>query len=116
VEEEGDLRLLVFLAMEYERESSRTVCSVVPNCSEVGEDLFIVFFEIRPLVTCHISRFFEKPGQPDFAPDRPVHSPVRPGHRPGRPVSNRSWDRDLTGQASGLTGCGPDVTGAETGC
>ena len=46
MEEERDLRLLVFLAMEYERESSRTACSVVPNCSEVGEGLFIVFFEI----------------------------------------------------------------------
>jgi hypothetical protein len=80
VEEEGDLRLLVFLAMEYERESSRTVCSVVPNCLEVGEGLFIVFFEIWPLVTCHISRFLEEPGQPDLAPDRPVHCPVRPGH------------------------------------
>ena len=65
MEEEGDLRLLVFLAMEYERESSRTACSVVPNCSEVGEGLFIVFFEIWPLVTCHLSFSPDKPGQPD---------------------------------------------------
>ena len=34
----------------------------MPNCSEVGEDLFIVFFEIWPLVTCHLSIFLEKPG------------------------------------------------------
>ena len=49
VEEEGDLRLLVFLSMEYERESSRTVCNVVPKCSEVGEGVFIGPLEIQPL-------------------------------------------------------------------
>ena len=51
MEEEGDLRLLVFLAMEYERESSRTACSVVPNHSEVGEGLLIVSLVIWPLLT-----------------------------------------------------------------
>ena len=79
MEEEGDLRLLVFLAMEYERESSRTACSVVPTLSEVGEGLFIVYFEIWPLPTCHVIRFLEEPGRPDLAPARPAHRPVRPG-------------------------------------
>ena len=49
VEEEGDLRLLVFLSMEYERESSRTVCNVVPKCSELGEGVYICLLEIQPL-------------------------------------------------------------------
>ena len=48
VEEEGYLRLLVFLSMEYEREreSSRTVFNVVPKCSEVEEGVFIGPLEI----------------------------------------------------------------------
>jgi hypothetical protein len=45
VEEEGDLRLLVFLSMEYERKL-KTSCSVVPNRSKVGEGLFIGPLEI----------------------------------------------------------------------
>ena len=72
MEEEGDLRLLVFLTMEYERESSRTACSVVPNPSEVEEGLYIVSLQIRSLVTCHLSSFLEIPGQPGLAPDKPV--------------------------------------------
>ena len=42
MEEEGDLNLLVFATMEYERESSRTKYNVMPNVSEVEEGVYIV--------------------------------------------------------------------------
>ena len=46
MEEEGDLKLLVLATMEYERESSRIEYSVVPNCSEIGEGVFILQLKI----------------------------------------------------------------------
>ena len=42
MEKEGDPELLVLATMEYESESSRTEYSVMPNCSEVEERVFIV--------------------------------------------------------------------------
>ena len=45
MEEEGDLKLLVFATMEYERESSRTEYSVMPDQPEVGEVVYIVWGE-----------------------------------------------------------------------
>ena len=62
MEEEGDLRLLVFLAMEYEIESSRTACSVVPTPSKVEEGVFIVVFKIWPLDNLPHQIFFEEAG------------------------------------------------------
>ena len=76
----------MFLAMEYERESSRTACSVVPTPSEVEEGVYIVSFEIWPLTTCHVSFLLEIPGQPDHRPERPVQGPVGPGQGPDPPV------------------------------
>ena len=82
MEEEGDLRLLVFLTMEYERESSRTACGVVPTPSEVGEGVFIVSLEIWPLQLVHLSISSRNPV--NRARDRAVRRRVR---------SDRAWDR-----------------------
>ena len=49
MEEEGDPKLLMFPIMEYERESSRTEYDMLPNSSELGEEVFIVQVEIEPL-------------------------------------------------------------------
>ena len=82
MEEEGDLRLLVFLSMEYERESSRTVCSVVPNCPEVEEGVFIVSLEIWPLQLD--TSAFSSRNSVNRVWDRAVRRRVR---------SDRAWDR-----------------------
>ena len=84
------MRLLVFLTMEYERERARTACSVVPTPSEVGEGVYIVSLEIWPLMTCHLSSFLEKPGQPGQGTGRSAQGPVRPGLGPDRPVQTGS--------------------------
>ena len=57
MEEEGDLKILVFSTMEYERESSRTEYIVMPNLLKVEEGVYIVwgrnypFFEISACIS-----------------------------------------------------------------
>ena len=45
MEEGGDPELLVLATMEYERESSKTENSVMPNSSELEEGVYIVWVE-----------------------------------------------------------------------
>lgn len=118
--------------MEYERESSRTSCSVVPNCSEVGEGVFIVSLEIWPL-QLDTSAFSSRnlvnrvwgwatrcAGQSDRARGRTVRSipdlaPGRDRGRTCRSVHGPQLPPVLKSVLTGAPGPQPGLAGRGTG-
>lgn len=114
------------------RESSRTACSVVPNCSEVGEGVFIVSLEIWPLQLVHLSissrnpvnrawdRAVRRRGRSDRARGRTVRSKpeLGPGLDRGRSLSRRNglWlSPKQVSVGAGASGPRPGPTGRATG-
>jgi hypothetical protein len=76
VEEEGDLKLLVFHNNGERASELEEQIFVMPNCPELEEGVFIASAQNPTVGHLSSSASVEEPGRPDAPPDGPAYSPV----------------------------------------
>ena len=115
MEEEGDLRLLVFYNNGARASELEEQIFVMPNCPELEEGVFIASAQNPTVGHLSSSASVEEPGRPDAPPEQPACGPVDRARRRAfsvtprlRPAYGPVWTGP-SGAPSGAPGQAPGV-------